>query len=65
MNIRGRVGKLEVVCGQHRPLQYMSDAELEARIRRLAGAELGLSDGDALTNEMLELLVRESAHARA
>lgn len=58
MNIRTRIGKLEITVGRCLPLRELSDAQLEARIRAAAG----LGDDVQLTDELLRAL-SEDAHA--
>lgn len=55
MNIRSRISKLELTRGDHRQLYELSDAELEARIRRLSG----LDDDVPLTNDVLHQMIAE------
>lgn len=55
MNIRSRIGKLELARGDHRLLHELSDTELEARIRRLSG----LGDDVPLTNDLLHNMIAE------
>jgi hypothetical protein len=52
MNIRPRIGKLETTVGRWVSLQELSDAELEAKIRKAAG----LGDDDELTEDLLHAL---------
>lgn len=52
MNIRARIGKLEMTVGRWQCLQELSDAELEARIRKAGG----LDDSVALTDDLLQNL---------
>lgn len=58
MNIRTRIGKLEITVGRCLPLRELSDAQLETRIR--AAAKLG--DDVELTDELLHALSID-AHA--
>lgn len=55
MNIRSRIGKLELARGDHGQLCELSDAELEVRIRRLSG----LADDMPLTSELLQQMIAE------
>lgn len=57
MNIRSRIGKLEMTVGRWQCLQELSNAELEARIRKAGG----LDDSVALTDDLLHNL-RMGAH---
>ncbi len=52
MNIRTRIGKLELTVGRCLPLRELSDAQLEARIRAAAG----LGDDVELTDDLLHKL---------
>lgn len=52
MNIRSRIGKLETTVGRWVSLQGMSDAELEATIRKAAG----LGADDRLPDDFLHAL---------
>lgn len=52
MNIRARVGRLETAIGRCLSAREMSDAQLEAVIRKAAG----LGDDVELTNELLQQL---------
>jgi hypothetical protein len=56
MNIRSRIGKLELACGRNRSLCDLSDPELETRIRRLAG----LADDVPLTDDLLHQIIAET-----
>ena len=59
MNIRKRIGLLENTVGRRRPLQELSEAELEAIIRKGAG----LGDGEELTDDLLYRLSMERTSA--
>lgn len=52
MNIRSRIGKLETTVGRWVSLQELSDAELEAKIRKAAG----LGADDQLSDDFLHTL---------
>lgn len=52
MNIRKRIGALELAQGQGKPWEHLTEDELQERIAELSAAfrlEHGLDDGLALT----------------